>query len=572
MTAYVFIAKKTFEDDKIAYVFESQQQKLVPLAKSLNLEFEQFLFNAAAVAATFDADTGQLGPAGMRVFNQAEALQAIELIDGSGRSMLRIEKSPGSLDSALRRHPPGRVAGPLEISHDRSGTFLIVTAPEGRTPGMRLLARVTWTPPGGPDIVVLHRGAEVIFPEGLDPALRDFASTWTPTDYRLTATHRIGGIPYLVSTSVVGRTGLTLTSLIPESAALAALRLMFERSAYFLALSAFATVIISMLLAGGLVRNIVALTDAAERVQDGDLNVQVNLRANDEIGILGGAFNRMLGEIRRLLAETREKSRMESELKTARLVQDSLFPEKPWSSLAFELDGYYESATECGGDFWYYWENGRSLYFMIGDVTGHGAAAALLTSAMRATISLVAKTGESDLGRIADLAHQAVFDCSKGQRLMTAFFARLDLDTRQLDFVNCSHEPALRVHPAKPPEFVGLNPLPRLGDTGARRPDAVESLTLEPGDTFFLYTDGASEITDPADRRIREKIFLREVASTLTRTPRPTEACMRIADYLKDFSKKPLEDDLTMVALKVRFAAGFAADLEGGNGQSEMRG
>jgi signal transduction histidine kinase/CheY-like chemotaxis protein len=56
-----------------------------------------------------------------------------------------------------------------------------------------------------------------------------------------------------------------------------------------------------------------ALRDAAERVGEGDLEQQVNIDANDEVGQLADAFNAMVADIRTYLHEARAAARAKSE-------------------------------------------------------------------------------------------------------------------------------------------------------------------------------------------------------------------------------------------------------------------
>ena len=70
----------------------------------------------------------------------------------------------------------------------------------------------------------------------------------------------------------------------------------------------------------------VELYNATRQVIQGNFNIQVDIKSQDEIGSLGKSFNIMATEVARLIIETAEKSRMETELKTAKTVQETLFP------------------------------------------------------------------------------------------------------------------------------------------------------------------------------------------------------------------------------------------------------
>src|SRR5436309_2010074 len=72
---------------------------------------------------------------------------------------------------------------------------------------------------------------------------------------------------------------------------------------------------------------------------------------------------------------------LERDLEAARLTQQSLIPQKPPALFGWEVATCYRPVIQVGGDIygWLRMKDGRIL-FWIADGTGHGAAAALLTT------------------------------------------------------------------------------------------------------------------------------------------------------------------------------------------------
>ena len=104
----------------------------------------------------------------------------------------------------------------------------------------------------------------------------------------------------------------------------------------------------------------------------------------------GTALHDMAGELAVLLQETAEKSRMDKDLEIVQTVQTTLLPpaelvERGGLSFAGKL----HTAGICGGDWWTYRDlaDGK-LLLAIGDVTGHGASAAMITAAAKAGCDL----------------------------------------------------------------------------------------------------------------------------------------------------------------------------------------
>jgi methyl-accepting chemotaxis protein len=67
--------------------------------------------------------------------------------------------------------------------------------------------------------------------------------------------------------------------------------------------------LIALLIGRGLTRNVLALTEAADRLSKGDLDTTVDVRSNDELGDLSDAFERLRVSLRLAMNRLRRKSR-----------------------------------------------------------------------------------------------------------------------------------------------------------------------------------------------------------------------------------------------------------------------
>jgi sigma-B regulation protein RsbU (phosphoserine phosphatase) len=152
----------------------------------------------------------------------------------------------------------------------------------------------------------------------------------------------------------------------------------------------------------------------------------------------------------------------------------------------------------------------------IGDVTGHGVAAAMVTAgAIGACDVCVRRSGAAlDLGELVGALDAAVRRVGGGRLAMTCFVAILDPEAREIRFVSSGHaapylcratgvptdEPGIHLH-----ALVGRgNPL----GTGRAAPARVQRRPLEAGDLVVWYTDGvveAQDVTGAAygDRRLQ---------------------------------------------------------------------
>lgn len=213
-------------------------------------------------------------------------------------------------------------------------------------------------------------------------------------------------------------------------------------------------------------------------------------------------------------------SRMEVELKTAKAVQDTLFPEPAqFTSSKVSLAGSYQPATECGGDWWFYNTIGDKIFLWIGDVTGHGVSAALVTSAARAAVSGIEANPNITPASALQILNKAVFDASNGRKYMSFCVVAIDLKTGACTYSSAAHELPIWVRFLGKDDAKGfeVSVLPTANSSyllGQHESATFieDTIYLKPGDGLFLYTDGVTDLTNPAgqawgDRKVRQAIL-----------------------------------------------------------------
>lgn len=359
------------------------------------------------------------------------------------------------------------------------------------------------------------------------------------------------GAGFILAAAPVEYFSASLSAAYPESLALEPVRELQFRSIYFAILVIGLTGLVSFWIGRALTQKLVLLTEETEKIAKGDLESAREIQTNDEIGDLSRSIVSMAKDLKRYIFEVSEKSRMEAELKTAKTVQEMLFPESSGRFGRFEVEGFYESASECGGDLWFYWKIDESLFFIVADATGHGAPAALITSAARSVLANAEYNRETRIERVAELLHHSVKVSSKGSILMTAFLGRLDLNSGELTYVNCSHEPPFMVEKDGKWELILGSNNSRLGD-----PDSVQktfqsrTIKLEKGARLFVYTDGLTDMENPNGQRLSDRKFSRLVTESFAGGLPLKDGVQKMVGTLKDYSQHgPLKDDLTMVVI-----------------------
>jgi PAS domain S-box-containing protein len=249
----------------------------------------------------------------------------------------------------------------------------------------------------------------------------------------------------------------------------------------------------------------------------------------------------------RARAEAALRAREAEEHRIALGLQHALLPGKLVAPAGVSVAARYEagSATlEVGGD-WYdvlVLPNG-SVALTVGDVVGHGLAAAAAMGQLRTALTAFAPYADRPgvvLARLdAFIAGTGVTDFA------TVCYGVLDPTTGVFEYASAGHPPILLLPPGGSPRWLSdASSPPLFGDERQLRPQA--KLMLEPGSLLVLFTDGLIErrgepLTDGLNR-------LMAAGARLAGLP-AAEVCDRLVALLGGESA---EDDIAVLA--VRFA------------------
>ena len=280
------------------------------------------------------------------------------------------------------------------------------------------------------------------------------------------------------------------------------------------------------------------------------------MTGTDEVGSLATSFNAMAEEVSRLMLETAEKARMEGELKTAQTVQETLFPPPQATIRGLLVSGFYEPASECGGDWWHYCEINNKVYLWIGDATGHGAPAALITSAAKSAATVIEHLIVGP-GQALSLLNRAVYEVSKGRIMMTFFLGCYDPESKKFTYSNASHEAPYLIKKSEKAltkkDLIPLNEVnsARLGqDTHSEFGEV--SVDLDEGDRIFFYTDGIPDIQSPEKQAWGERDFIKGIVAVNREFPNVDVAMKNLIELFQTHRQGAgLIDDITCFMIQV---------------------
>lgn len=360
--------------------------------------------------------------------------------------------------------------------------------------------------------------------------------------------------PYLCNVSETGFTDIFAVSQIKKSEAFAALTTMLQKTLQMALLIGALSLILSVLFASRLTANIRRLKLAADEIGKGNWDIKLRIQSGDEVQSLGESFEWMTSRLTQLMQETAQKARMEEELATASLVQSTLLTPPHIPTDAVEIAPYYHAASETGGDFWDAFIKDGKLTIVIGDATGHGAPAAIVTAVAKAciaTLNDIYQNKPLTPEEFLSVLNQIVFDSCKGKLLMTMCIVQVDLTTGELTVSNAGHESPLWIKKSD-----GENAKPevlfvrgeRLGFQSDSRYETVRA-QINLDDVLLLYSDGISEAPNtegkPWGERALKKAFSQNGVRELSRIRD------EIVEKNQDFTKGARqEDDITFVLFR----------------------
>lgn len=309
-------------------------------------------------------------------------------------------------------------------------------------------------------------------------------------------------------------------------------------------------VLVAMLFAATLARlvsgPVLALIGFMRRVGDGDLEAKADLGGSSEFRQLSEALNRMI-------ADLRDRLRLRHSLNVAMEVQQRLLPQRPPRVRGLDIAGHSTYCDETGGDYYDFLILDEAapdhVLVALGDVMGHGVAAALVMAGARAVLRDRAGTAGGLADLISHLNRLLAAD-HEGTRFMTMHLSVIDVPAGLYRWVSAGHDPALVFDPAanRFEELEGADiPLGIIENT-----DYEEHRygPLRPGHVITIGTDGIWEMPNAAGEQFGKDRLREAIRSAAGGTA--SDITQSIRDRLTSFRGdcRPV-DDVTLVVIKV---------------------
>lgn len=243
-----------------------------------------------------------------------------------------------------------------------------------------------------------------------------------------------------------------------------------------------------------------------------------------------------------------ERRRLEDDLELSQKIQRALLPQSAPNIPGLELAVFSRPAQIVGGDYFDFFQfSDGSHGLAIADVAGHGMAASMLVASVQTALRTLTLTTNSPAEVLAHL-NRFFYHNIHVTTFVTIFLAQFDPSSRRLTYSSAGHNPPLWANHHRP--FIWLRPTgPAVGlveDFQIR----TETVTLTPGDTLLLYTDGVTEATNPGD----EQFGVERLAAVVQREAgaAPKALVQALRQELQAFiSGQALADDTTVIVARM---------------------
>ena len=359
----------------------------------------------------------------------------------------------------------------------------------------------------------------------------------------------IRGRPYLMMVSPYEyETGLTwiISTLVPESDFLAEISAGRQQSIKFGVIAVFGSLLLGVVLAALSLRPMLDLVKHVKRIGQGNYEHELTLAYSTE-------FTQLSKEINAMTAGLRDRMQLRHSLALAQEVQQNLLPSGTPEIEGLDIASHSTYCDETGGDYFDFLNISglppTTAVITVGDVVGHGVAAAMLMATARGILRSRCKRPGTLADLLTHLNNFLVEDTGDGQ-FMTMLLMSVDARLKEMRWATAGHDAPIVYDPAIDQDVELKSKSVSLGiqkdiDYKEQCYNKVAS-----GQIYIALTDGLYESFDKDGKMFGKK----RVRDLIKQNAHQSAAAIgqEIEDELSRFrGKSSLEDDYTFVIVKV---------------------
>jgi serine phosphatase RsbU (regulator of sigma subunit) len=264
------------------------------------------------------------------------------------------------------------------------------------------------------------------------------------------------------------------------------------------------------------------------------------------LAFMTSLYFRYLEENSIAIENEKKQSILKKEREIAGEVQKKLFPNN--KKIEKYIFAQNTPAKDVSGDYYdYYQVNDNEIYFILGDVTGKGIKAGILMANAAAVFrsltkmnSSVAKTALYINNQVKDSSYQAMF--------ITAILGRINLEKKEMEFINMGHEPMMVLDPQFNFEYI-KSTLPPMGLMPVKDESFFKTTVMDiTNKTILIYTDGVTEGYIDEGKELEVAGLENEIKKLNSTSP---EKIISHASKILTEKGFTLRDDITALGIKI---------------------
>lgn len=337
-----------------------------------------------------------------------------------------------------------------------------------------------------------------------------------------------------------------VVTLVPENDFMAEAHAGRRRSILIAVIAVTATILLGIVLATLAVRPFLSLVSQLRRIGEGDLEREVHLDQTPE-------FAQLSNEINSMTAGLRDRMRIRQSLALAMEVQQNLLPSTTPEVEGLDIAGHSIYCDETGGDYYDFLDvsglSRTTAAIALGDVTGHGIAAAMLMATARGIL----RSRAQEPGSLADLLihmNDLLVNDTAGERFMTMFLMTIDASRGEMRWASAGHDPVFIYDPEADaltePEGGGVP----LGILAGADYEEYSSTNVHTGQIYLAATDGVWETFNEGREPFGKERLRRLIRDNAHRSA--AEISTELREQLDRFrGESSQDDDVTFVIVKV---------------------
>ena len=256
-------------------------------------------------------------------------------------------------------------------------------------------------------------------------------------------------------------------------------------------------------------------------------------------------YSRFVEENKSSIENEKKQLVLKKEREIAGEVQKKLFPiEKNIENFVYAKN---VPARDVSGDYYDYIKvSDEEIYFTLADVSGKGIKAGMLMANASSVFKSFSKL-KFPINQLAQNINNQVKESSYKGMFITAVIGKLNISSKEVEFVNFGHESIMCFDKNKKSFSYIKAERPPLGLLNIKDPQTIKTTNINLKDkNIFIYTDGVTEGYIDGDKEFTvqgvEAEVLKNSASNIK------EIIDQITDKLNNREK--LRDDITMMGLQ----------------------